>query len=687
VFSTVIVDTAGDGTAGTLYQNQAGTWIRVGSGSIIAGKIVAANISAGAIGATSLAANIVISNTIKSSDYTQDGSGTPTGGFKLDSTEPTYKLKVGAGQFGTAVKIGASSYSLGDTSGRTLTGIDSSGITATDVIWWRGNDNPGTNSGAPVIIDPLWTDNQTYTLGQRVIAGSNAAGTMPSYPNGRWVYECTTAGAGLTTAQRTATAWSSATTYTTGQVCTYSYHVYSSIGSGNLNNTPTLGGNAYWTDLGSSYGPIGTLRATDSYIDGSAKWKCVGWMYTSVNSNLSGCRGWVRSTAYAVGDLVISDVGATLPGYIGTNDKMYGQPFGAMQNPTAAFTNAGGTRVYRCTTAGTSLSTGYGPSGTSTGISDGTAVWDYWAENTGSEDRIQLWGNNLNSASNGVEYEVRIQPKTNYDNLDALTHLDVEVLGNDNTWKGRGVTLHPPVSVTIPSRKYYSPSTPAHIGNMVRTTFSIQSQYGSEVQYYIGAAPYGAQARLRVRLNNVYGYSAAIDYANWANQNVVPTPYSCALTAPPPSGSGGGSGSIPCPEPWVEILTTRGLIPAGDIKVGDIVITKHETTGVDGEWAVISTETDTNETAMLTVSKMASDGTKSEVSIAFALNHRFVRNGGWTELRDIQVGSTLESTDGSDITVVAIEPRGINSVVKITVEDAHTYSTSGILSHNIKILD
>ena len=81
----------------------------------------------------------------------------------------------------------------------------------------------------------------------------------------------------------------------------------------------------------------------------------------------------------------------------------------------------------------------------------------------------------------------------------------------------------------------------------------------------------------------------------------------------------------------------------------------------------------------------STDGSYTDTELAFALNHRFKKNGGWQELRDIQVGAILESTDGSTIQVIDIQARGMNDVVKITVDDAHTYSTSGLLSHNVKI--
>lgn len=46
-----------------------------------------------------------------------------------------------------------------------------------------------------------------------------------------------------------------------------------------------------------------------------------------------------------------------------------------------AYVAAGG-KVYICTTAGTSAASGSGPTGTTAGITDGTAVWDYVSPDT-----------------------------------------------------------------------------------------------------------------------------------------------------------------------------------------------------------------------------------------------------------------------------------------------------------------
>lgn len=644
----------------------------------------------GLIDADQLNARIVLTTYIGSTDYAEDIAGVPTGGWKLDSAEVTYKLKIGAGWFGTAIRIGASTYTLGVTSALALTGIATSGSSATDVIWWRGNDDGSINGGAPVIIDPLWALDRSpaWAVGDRCLSGPPST-VAATYLSGRFVYECTTAGAALTTAQATAAAWSAVTIYAVGNTVTSLDHSYVSKQNGNTNNTPTVGGDAWWTDLGLTYGITGTLRTTDSYISGEAKFKCVGWMYTSVNSANSGCRGWIRSTAYAVGDLVIADVpsgGSYVQGYVADNSKMYGNPTGMVPFVGSVY---GGNRVYRCTTAGTSSPAGFGPSGTTTGITDGTAVWEYWAENTGPEDRVQIWGVNSDGEANGgwVTYEIRIQPKTNKDNLDALTHIDIDAIDAANVFVHRNnAGLHHQISVPVPSRKYYSPSTPAHIGNMVRTSLMINTVSGN-ANTYINAAPYAPQLKFKITLHNVSGQSGQITYTNWAYQNILPVPYSNNQASAPSGGGGGGGGATGgCPEPWVKILTHRGEVAASEIVVGDIVLTRHEESGVYGEWPVISVEPTINETAMLIVRRVDSEGNATIMNMAFAMNHKFKRNGQWVPLNLIQPGATLDSTDGSTVIVLSVEPRGVNDVVKITVADAHTYSTSGVLSHNIKTL-
>lgn len=73
--------------------------------------------------------------------------------------------------------------------------------------------------------------------------------------------------------------------------------------------------------------------------------------------------------------------------------------------PSTAYTTVGPSRVfangatYKCTTIGTSAATGTGPSGTGTGITDGTAVWAYEPTISGKDPAtfafVTVWGNRV----------------------------------------------------------------------------------------------------------------------------------------------------------------------------------------------------------------------------------------------------------------------------------------------------
>jgi hypothetical protein len=65
----------------------------------------------------------------------------------------------------------------------------------------------------------------------------------------------------------------------------------------------------------------------------------------------------------------------------------------------------------------------------------------------------------------------------------------------------------------------------------------------------------------------------------------------------------------------------------------------------------------------------------------FAANHRILTSENeWVELQNLTIGTTLEG----GLSVVSTSDAGYGPVVKITVEDTHTYYTLGFVSHNIK---
>jgi intein/homing endonuclease len=55
----------------------------------------------------------------------------------------------------------------------------------------------------------------------------------------------------------------------------------------------------------------------------------------------------------------------------------------------------------------------------------------------------------------------------------------------------------------------------------------------------------------------------------------------------------------------------------------------------------------------------------------------------WKQVFQLSSGNVIKGLDVNK-TVVDIQPLGIGTVVKITVEDAHTYIAGGLISHNVK---
>ncbi len=129
--------------------------------------------------------------------------------------------------------------------------------------------------------------------------------------------------------------------------------------------------------------------------------------------------------------------------------------------------------------------------------------------------------------------------------------------------------------------------------------------------------------------------------------------------SPPSSGGGATPPGGTCPTIDTPILMAdRSEKPAADIVVGDMVWTRHERTLRWGAYPVEAvTIVDSN------------DVWEAEIGgkLLRATGGHLVYTGEWVEMRTI--GARIAGT---------------HQVVKITVTDAHTYVSNGILSHNIK---
>ena len=140
----------------------------------------------------------------------------------------------------------------------------------------------------------------------------------------------------------------------------------------------------------------------------------------------------------------------------------------------------------------------------------------------------------------------------------------------------------------------------------------------------------------------------------------VPDPPAPRPDPPPP----------PCPDPNALILMHDGSQKrAGDLVVGDMVKTYHEETFEYGDYPVI------HASIVEDVEKLKLIFSESELTCS--IYHKFRVGDSWKEARDMEVGDEV-----SGQTLNEIETVENGQVVHITVEDAHTYISEGLLSHN-----
>lgn len=154
----------------------------------------------------------------------------------------------------------------------------------------------------------------------------------------------------------------------------------------------------------------------------------------------------------------------------------------------------------------------------------------------------------------------------------------------------------------------------------------------------------------------------------------APAPKTPAQTKSLASSIKGGGG---CPDPSTPISISRELsIIAGDIKVGDMIYTMHETTREYGMFKVLMA--DHIEQEKLKISFV--DGSDIIVSDS----HKFLMNTNeWKQSYNLSIGEVIKGMEENK-EIASIEKIGSGTVVKFEIEDAHTYISDGLISHNAK---
>ena len=132
------------------------------------------------------------------------------------------------------------------------------------------------------------------------------------------------------------------------------------------------------------------------------------------------------------------------------------------------------------------------------------------------------------------------------------------------------------------------------------------------------------------------------------------------------------TGGTSCPAPEMNILMADGTLKeAGNLSIGDLVNTQHEDTLIWNTYPV------TYSSIILEVPRVKIIFNDTEFIGSY--DHKFYneKTSSWLIAKDAKIGDIL-----SGKVITGIEEHTVGSVVKITIEDAHTYICQGLLSHN-----
>ena len=145
----------------------------------------------------------------------------------------------------------------------------------------------------------------------------------------------------------------------------------------------------------------------------------------------------------------------------------------------------------------------------------------------------------------------------------------------------------------------------------------------------------------------------------------------------PVSGGGGGGGGG-CVDPSVSILLPNSVTKlASEVKVNDIILTIHEITKELGEFKVLTKKIITQPKVIVRFT----DGTEIKVSDT----HKFLMSDDtWKQIFNLKGNETVKGLE-IDKTIKEIIRIGEGDVVMFEIEEAHTYISDGLISHNLKM--
>jgi hypothetical protein len=143
------------------------------------------------------------------------------------------------------------------------------------------------------------------------------------------------------------------------------------------------------------------------------------------------------------------------------------------------------------------------------------------------------------------------------------------------------------------------------------------------------------------------------------------------------SGQNDGGNSGGCVDPDVMVLMAdRTEKRAGDVQVGDMVYAPHQDTLEYGEFKVLENEV-LQQPKLLVKFEDAS-------TIIISDTHKFLMdNSAWKQMLHIKLGDVVRGLTGHK-RIIGMEYIGDGDVIRFNIDNAHTYISDGLISHNSK---
>lgn len=291
----------------------------------------------------------------------------------------------------------------------------------------------------------------------------------------------------------------------------------------------------------------------------------------------------------------------------------------------------------------------------------------------------QLWDTTLQA----LRLDLKLAPTAASDNLDGLRYAKVKLYRAAARGAPYALTAICTFFVPLADRLYQTPGTDGAAGNVVTITGlcidgGISAGYPAmEITLYNAAGPSNT---------NCYGPPAG-----WAAGTALTnhgTTWPAGTTGGTGGGAGGGGGGGgTCVTLDTPILLADGRTQrAADLVVGDRLRTMHEDGLHWGLHRVVAAETARVPELRVVRCRDGRELMCTPTHRVYVRRRGTIAPFGWCEAQHLEPGDILAGRPAAIVRAsvpVAVGPDGAE-VVKLTVEGAHTYVSSGLLSHNIK---